>query len=131
MTKHLFHNIIQRWESDSNTGCPKPCDKIQFKHLIREDLTTIYEEDVSYIFLFYESTTFAILEQYVLYDFNTIVAAVGGSLGLFIGFSCFEMCKFVSRVLCGKHLKHSKHQVEDEEKEEAKLQKENHQDQVI
>ncbi len=28
--------------------------------------------------------------EVILYDGNTIVAAVGGSLGLFLGFSCLE-----------------------------------------
>ena len=28
-----------------------------------------------------------------LYDFNAIVASVGGSLGLFLGFSCYEYGK--------------------------------------
>ena len=28
-----------------------------------------------------------------LYDFNAIVASVGGSLGLFLGFSCYDYGK--------------------------------------
>ena len=34
-------------------------------------------------------------EQVLIYDFNAILAAVGGSLGLFLGFSCYQ---------CGKGL---------------------------
>ena len=29
-------------------------------------------------------------EQILIYDFSAIVAAVGGSLGLFLGFSCLQ-----------------------------------------
>ena len=32
-------------------------------------------------------------EEYLLYDLNAIVSAVGGSLGLFLGFSCYELVK--------------------------------------
>lgn len=32
-------------------------------------------------------------EQMVIYDFSAIVAGVGGSLGLFLGFSCYEAFK--------------------------------------
>ncbi len=35
------------------------------------------------------------IRQTALYDFNDIVAAVGGSLGMFIGFSCFQCGKGV------------------------------------
>jgi hypothetical protein len=34
-------------------------------------------------------------EEYKLHDLSTIIAAVGGSMGLFLGFSCFQ---------CGKDL---------------------------
>ncbi len=32
-----------------------------------------------------------ITKQVVLYDFNTIVAGIGGSLGLFLGFSFLDL----------------------------------------
>ena len=31
--------------------------------------------------------------EIVLYDFNAVVASVGGSLGLFLGFSCYQYGK--------------------------------------
>ena len=40
--------------------------------------------------MFYPSTTVLNFNDYRLYDFGTIVAAVGGSMGLFLGFSCFQ-----------------------------------------
>ena len=35
-------------------------------------------------------------EEYLLMDFGAIVSAVGGSLGLFLGFSCLD---FILRIL--------------------------------
>ena len=38
--------------------------------------------------------------EYYLYDFATIVSAVGGNLGLFLGFSCYSIGKsFLDRFL--------------------------------
>ena len=34
-----------------------------------------------------------VFSEVVLYDFNAIVGSVGGSLGLFIGFSVFDSIK--------------------------------------
>jgi hypothetical protein len=31
-------------------------------------------------------------EEILLYDFNAILSAVGGSLGLFLGVSCYTFC---------------------------------------
>lgn len=36
------------------------------------------------------STTVTLQQEYELYDFGTIVGIVGGSLGLFLGFSCLQ-----------------------------------------
>ena len=48
-----------------------------------------------YIISFYQSFTQDVLMEMEIYDFNAVVASVGGSLGLFLGFSCYE---------CGKRL---------------------------
>ena len=35
-------------------------------------------------------------EEMLLYDLNSIVSAVGGSLGLFLGFSCFQVALWMA-----------------------------------
>lgn len=37
------------------------------------------------VWIFYDTTDISESEEYLLYDFNAIVAAAGGSLGLFMG----------------------------------------------
>ena len=32
-------------------------------------------------------------KEFPIYDLNTIVATIGGSLGLFLGFSCYEVTR--------------------------------------
>ena len=46
-----------------------------------------------YVEIFYQSFTEDIYKEVEIYDFNAIVASVGGSLGLFLGFSCYEYGK--------------------------------------
>ncbi len=41
------------------------------------------------------------MEEIVLYDLNGLVSAIGGSLGLFLGFSCYEVAKKLVRKTCG------------------------------
>ena len=44
----------------------------------------------AYIIPGYQSFTESLYKEADVYDFNTVVASVGGSLGLFLGFSCYE-----------------------------------------
>ena len=43
-----------------------------------------------------------VYEEYVVYDFNGIVGTVGGSLGLFVGFSFLDIIMIVIAFLCDK-----------------------------
>ena len=52
------------------------------------------------IWLGYQSTDITVIEEVLLFDFAAIVAAVGGSLGLFIGFSFLDVFKaFIDKLL--------------------------------
>ena len=47
----------------------------------------------------YETSTIFNYRETELNDLNAIVASVGGSLGLFLGFSCYQMGKrFIERL---------------------------------
>jgi hypothetical protein len=37
-----------------------------------------------------------IQEEYLLYDFNSVITALGGNLGLFVGFSCLSMLEVLT-----------------------------------
>ncbi len=47
--------------------------------------------DTANLTFFYSENNVRKLETVLLYDFGAIVSAVGGSLGLFLGFSCWHM----------------------------------------
>ena len=43
--------------------------------------------------MYYDETEVQVKEEFLIYDLNAIVAAIGGSLGLFLGFSCYEVAR--------------------------------------
>ncbi len=45
------------------------------------------------------STDVALEEEILVFDASDILTAVGGSLGLFLGFSCLEVVKFGIKML--------------------------------
>ncbi len=60
----------------------------------------------SELVLFYRTSRVGHTKEVVLYDFGSIVAAVGGSLGLFLGFSCLDtgrkLLEWIGKVAGGK-----------------------------
>lgn len=45
------------------------------------------------LWLYYSNTDITLTEEVLLFDFAAILSAVGGSLGLFIGFSFLDILK--------------------------------------
>ena len=43
------------------------------------------------VYVHFPSTLEEVHEEYYIYEADTIVAAVGGALGLFLGFSCLKV----------------------------------------
>jgi len=48
------------------------------------------------LWISYSTTTVMIQEEYLLYDFNSVITALGGNLGLFVGFSCLSMAEVLT-----------------------------------
>ena len=62
-----------------------------------------YVKDGWIIFLSYLDSLLVKEVEYLVYDFNGIVAAVGGGLGLFLGFSVFSVAmKSISLVFSSR-----------------------------
>ena len=68
--------------------CPKPCKEISFKTVSKSlphDIT-----NYAIVIMHYMSNDYVLLEEYLVFDFTAILVALGGSLGLFLGFSCLQ-----------------------------------------
>ena len=57
------------------------------------------------IFLKYKTTFPSVNEEYLLYNFGSITAAVGGAVGLFVGVSLFNCFDFIIRACYEKQKK--------------------------
>ena len=74
-------------------GCPIMCQKVRYNIRVSqlgENAMNIEEKsEVSAVYASYESSKIEINEEYLLMGVTSIISATGGSLGLFLGFSCF------------------------------------------
>ena len=91
--------ILERLTDQSRTGCPRRCRRVDTDvSVMMEPVPADVGEAETHLFLK------VLLEvehrkQVLLYDLNSIVSAVGGSLGLFLGFSCLSVFTFLWRKL--------------------------------
>ena len=90
IAKHLIENVTKSMLDVNVTGCKRPCVNMQlsYEKRIYMQLETLVNR--SNIAIYYENTDTLVTEELLLYDLTTIVSAVGGSLGLFLGFSCLQ-----------------------------------------
>ncbi len=85
---------------DTPHRCKKPCQTVEYKSVVKANPD--YRQDALKLFVDIGTNEVVILEEYLVYDFNDIVSSVGGSLGLFLGFSCLEVCRVASRMMSQK-----------------------------
>ena len=75
-------------------GCPEPCTVTKYNPtvmcfdskaqlLLKESV----DKDLFPLIIYYISTESEIKKQYFVYDFLTIISAIGGALGLLLGYS--------------------------------------------
>lgn len=79
------------WWTIPTDVCPKPCTLLQFTERSHLDFeSTASKSNDRKLFLYYmlaRSDKTSVYEEYLIYDTNGMIGAVGGTLGLFIGFS--------------------------------------------
>ena len=74
--------------SQWNQICPHQCTEITFK--VSSKRTPHDISDLALVYISYYSDRMLLLEEYLVFDFSSILVAIGGSLGLFLGFSFFQ-----------------------------------------
>ena len=89
VTSELKYAMSKAINSDI---CKPPCTSTHL--MIKENEIMINKagkNNISELYFQWEDDNIIIQEEYLLMDFNAIVSAVGGSLGLFLGFSCLQI----------------------------------------
>ena len=71
-----------------NDLCPNACTEISYETMsksIPHDLS-----DMTLISMYYQSDHLRLFKEYLVFDFTSILVAIGELLGLFLGFSFFQ-----------------------------------------
>ena len=99
MVSHLKDNVTKSMLNPKVTGCKRPCINMQLSYDKRIYMQLKTLVNMSNIAIYYENIDTLVTEEVLLYDLNSIVSAVGGSLGLFLGFSCFQGAMWIAGII--------------------------------
>ena len=91
---------VLRHSSDGH--CKPNCLQRSQIHSIRQADCLVKGSRSSVMYLYFTEMEVEAREEVLLYDMGNIVAAVGGSLGLFLGFSCLDFAGVTLRFLVNR-----------------------------
>ena len=87
----FLHQILWKLlEGQAKLTCPLLCESVEY-HITLSRLGENYRanENRTFLAVRYASPKVKIEEEYTLMGVNAIISATGGSLGLFLGLSCY------------------------------------------
>lgn len=79
---------------ENDQKCRHPCTETFYETYSRSNPHP--SKNWAYVMMYYQSNRIQVLEEYLVFDFSSILVAIGGSLGLFLGFSFFQCCQSVT-----------------------------------
>ena len=72
-----------------DTACPRYCNQVEYTGKVQGDLNAYELSGVGWSYSISSITN--VNEEYLVYDFASLVGSVGGTIGIFVGFSVFDL----------------------------------------
>ncbi len=81
----------------SGTGCKRPTSETSYSINRRDHVQVIFLREMAILYVSLGNTDVTVQREYTLQDFYAIVATLGGSIGIFIGWSLYDLAKLLAR----------------------------------
>ena len=108
---------LYTYAEERDNKCPPPCTRIKIETVSRSIPHDFLR--LSFVMMYYISNYQTLQEEYLIFDNSSILVAIGGSLGLFIGFSFFQCGNLILEIFqkfmkliyekCKKNAMHIEH----------------------
>ena len=88
MAKNVLY--LTYYESDPHDAtCPRYCNELEYTGSVQADVNAYELSGVGWSYSLSSMTT--VNEEYYVYDLASLVGSVGGTIGIFVGFSVFDL----------------------------------------
>ena len=98
---HVQDGIVGFVVNTSKAGCPLPCQYIQYK--IRANYFDEIESNQVpgglKMYTYFDSMVVESQSEILIYDWPKFLSAIGGTLGLYLGFSCLSSLFFMAKTV--------------------------------
>lgn len=85
------------WDFEFVEKCAESCDYVTFLPSISSN--KIFGENQTVIYIYYSTVNTIVKEEVLVHDKISMIASIGGSLGLFLGFSFLSVGLFLLQKL--------------------------------
>ncbi len=102
ITREESYGLIEMIESQEQTKCLHKCRRTVWKVKVTKEPSTGIDHGNAMLYID-SSMKSEHSEDVLIYDINTVIASVGGSLGLFLGVSCFSLFTYMGRAFSRRH----------------------------
>ena len=104
-SKEIFITIFQ---NITRNECPRPCESIGFSVKNNWIVNLEKSHKFRFVYEFLINEQLQVYEEYLIYDIISLVGSVGGTLGIFVGFSLKELFSNICNILQNYIMKHFK-----------------------
>ncbi len=102
---HESFKVLAWVHNPPEIDCPRPAMRTSYSAVRRQDRNAIMfatGEGVVSVYIFYETTDVVVEEEYELLDSLALLAALGGTMGICLGWSALDFARFTTDVLAPK-----------------------------
>ena len=89
---HIYSDIFQNQLDDS---CPKPCEILEYTgkidYIESKSVSETANDTLKLYLRFSRPFSMTVNEEYIIYDLIGVIGSAGGTLGMFIGFTFYDL----------------------------------------
>ena len=93
-------NLAYELSELNNTACPRYCNQVEYTGNVQADLNAYELSGVGWSYALSSITN--VNEEYLVYDLASLVGSVGGTIGIFVGFSVFDLVGLIIDIIQAK-----------------------------
>ena len=96
--KEMWKNLSTIWNKLLTT-CPNSCTQFQYQGKMKSLVGYVNDSKSVWMDYLFLSGYLQVHQEYLVYEIDDIIGSIGGTLGLFIGFSFLELVRHFIRTI--------------------------------
>ena len=96
--KEMWNNLSRTWDKNLNT-CPNSCTQFEYQGKMKSLVGYVNDSKSVWMEYLFLSGYLEVHQEYLVYEMDDVIGSIGGTLGLFIGFSFHELLKYFIEII--------------------------------